>query len=51
MRIAAVLKPFDTERDAALEELKIHGRDPTGADELYTKEVSHLLIPVTGLSR
>lgn len=27
------------ERDAALEELKVYGRDPTNAEPIYTKEV------------
>lgn len=29
------------ERDAALEELKVYGRDPTNAEPIYTKEVWH----------
>jgi hypothetical protein len=29
----------NTERDAALEELKVYGRDPTNADPIFTKEV------------
>lgn len=28
------------ERDAALEELKVYGRDPKNADPIFTKEVS-----------
>lgn len=33
---------FDIERDAALEELKLYGRDPSYADPIFTKEVCRL---------
>lgn len=29
----------DTERDAALEQLKLYGRDPVDAEPIFTKEV------------
>jgi hypothetical protein len=29
----------DAERDAALEELKVYGRDPLNADPIFTKDV------------
>lgn len=38
-RLQSILN-FITERDAALEELKVYGRDPRNADPIFTKEVS-----------
>lgn len=34
------LLTFCADRDLALEELKIYGRDPKDADPIFTKEVS-----------
>jgi hypothetical protein len=36
------LLKLDAERDAALEELKLYGRDPSYADPIFTKEVCRL---------
>lgn len=34
-----------SERNSALEELKIYGRDPTNADPIFTEEVCNVLLP------
>ena len=36
------------DRDAALEELKIYGRDPRNSDPIFTKEVGYCAIAVMG---
>lgn len=39
------------ERDAALEELKVYGRDPNYADPIFTKQVFCPLVLEIGLGR